>query len=153
MTTTERNVRIDPNYLDGCYIITHADGHVSCYGFDNTLDEIERIVIELVGRGALPDSYLERELVAVKALHNLRDQLKRVCAAQNDRAMAGLSPQLIGLEDHRVEVTAHGETYRFIVGRSTGWMPCHLEIKRTDSSGGGAALREYDSVKDLGRVR
>lgn len=52
------------------------------------------------------------------------------------RCRADLTPQLVGLEGKRVEVTEPGApTRRFIVGRSTGWMPCHLEIKRRDSSG------------------
>jgi hypothetical protein len=71
-----------------------------------------------------------------------------------ERSCAELSPQLIGLEGHRVEVvTMHGERRRFIVGKSTGPIPCHLEIKRRDSSGGVAADREYKSVKVLERVR
>lgn len=70
------------------------------------------------------------------------------------RSDAGLSPQLVGWEGWRVEVvTTYGETRRFIVGRSTGWIPCHLEIARRDSSGGGGAEREYASVRPLYRVR
>jgi hypothetical protein len=49
-------------------------------------------------------------------------------AARSDK---GLSPQLIGLEGWRVEVvTTYDETRRFIVGRSTGWTPCHIERAR-----------------------
>jgi hypothetical protein len=52
---------------------------------------------------------------------------------------AELSPQLTGKEGQRVEVTdSYGQTRRFIVGKSTGWMPCHLEIARRNSSGGHA---------------
>jgi hypothetical protein len=70
------------------------------------------------------------------------------------RSEAGLSPQLIGLEGWRVEVvTDYGETRRFIVGRSTGWEPCHLEIKRRDSMGGMSAERRYQSVRKLYRAR
>lgn len=159
--TIERHVTV--NAEQELYVIDGGD-HYSCYGFDNALDEIERIVIELVGRGALPDSYLDNELTAVKAqrgtlaaydtLMNLREKLKEVCDEQGERAVAGLTPQLTGLEGHRVEVeTTYGEKRRFIVGKSMGWMPCHLEIKRRDSSGGMAAEREYKSVTDLGRVR
>lgn len=161
MTTTERNVTVNAD--QELYVIDHGEG-VTCYGFANTLDEIERIVIELVGRRALPGEYLDNELAAVKAgygtiaaydtLVNLREKLQKVCDEQGERAVCGLSPQLMGLEGHRVEVVdQHGEKRRFIVGKSTGWMPCHLEIKKTNSMGGGAAAREYESVTDLGRVR
>ncbi len=77
-------------------------------------------------------------------------------AAQRDelRSDAGLSPQLIGLEGWRVEVeTTYGETRRFIVGKSTGWIPCHLEIARRDSFGGMSADKQYASVKRLYKAR
>jgi len=45
----------------------------------------------------------------------------------------------------RVEVTYKwGETERFYVGKSTGWKPIYLTIKRIDSSGGAGLL--CDSV-------
>jgi hypothetical protein len=70
------------------------------------------------------------------------------------RSDAGLSPQLVGLEGWRVEVeTTYGETRRFIVGRSTGWQPCHIELRRRDSRDGMGAEREYASVRKLYRAR
>ena len=70
------------------------------------------------------------------------------------RSDAGLTPQLVGLEGCRVEVVdKFGERRRFIVGRSTGWVPCHIEVKRCDSSGGGAADKTYKSVRVIERVR
>ena len=66
---------------------------------------------------------------------------------------ANLSPQLRGLEGWRVEVvTTYGETRRFIVGRSTGWVPCHIEILRRDSTGGIGAAKQYASVTRLYKV-
>lgn len=68
--------------------------------------------------------------------------------------LSGLSPQLLSHEGCRVEaVTEYDETRRFIVGRSTGWRPCSLEIKRRDSSGGLAAEMKYKTVRRLYRVR
>jgi hypothetical protein len=61
-----------------------------------------------------------------------------------------LTPQLIGLEGYRVEVLDdYGETRRFIVGKSTGWKPCHIELKRRNSWGGGSADKQYKTVKVL----
>lgn len=52
---------------------------------------------------------------------------------------ADLTPQLIGLEGRRVEVVDKwGDTRRFKVGKSTGWMPCHLELANSRSRGGGS---------------
>lgn len=59
-----------------------------------------------------------------------------------------LTPQLLQFEGFRVEVVdKFGETRRFKVGRSTGWRPIHLELKRRDSSGGNGADKEYKSVR------
>ena len=64
------------------------------------------------------------------------------------RSNAGLTPQLIGLEGKRVEVIdSYGETRRFWVGRSAGWIPCHTEIKRRTSTGGFPASRTYKSIR------
>lgn len=70
------------------------------------------------------------------------------------RSDVNLSPQLIGLEGWRVEVeTTYSEPRRFIVSRSTGWMPSHIELARRDSSGGCCADMEYKSIRKLYRVR
>lgn len=145
------------------YVIPNGGGY-SCYGFDNTLDEIDRITTELVGRGVMGETDaatvvklsqgMRGNLGVYQSLLNLRQRLKAVCEAQGDTAVCGLSPQLVGLEGYRVEVEdMHGETRRFIVGKSTGWLPIHLEIARRDSSGGMGASREYKSVRSIERVR
>lgn len=65
-----------------------------------------------------------------------------------------LSPQLIGFEGCRVEVLdIYNITRRFQVGKSTGWKPCHLELYNARSHGGGAADKEYKSVKFIKRAR
>ena len=70
------------------------------------------------------------------------------------RSNAGLTEQLIGLEGWRVEVvTDYDEKRRFIVGKSTGWIPCHLEISRVSASGGDPAEKHYKSVTRLSKVR
>lgn len=66
------------------------------------------------------------------------------------RDLSGLTKQLSGLEGYRVEVeTTYGEKRRFIVGRSTGWVPCHIEISRRGAYGGPAAEKEYKTVSTL----
>ena len=67
------------------------------------------------------------------------------------RDLSGLTATLIGHEGHRVEVERmNGSVDRFKVGRSTGWKPCHVELRNARSRGGLPADREYRSVK---RVR
>lgn len=75
------------------------------------------------------------------------------------RDLSDLAPLLIGLEGWRVEVTytfdsGAQERERGIVGRSTGWKPCHILLKRRDSIGGGGVLnRVLTGVRKLYRVR
>jgi hypothetical protein len=85
-----------------------------------------------------------------------QDKWDRLTPAERDRLRSddNLSPQLRGLEGCRVEVVdKYGERRRFIVGRSTGWRPCHLEVKTARSFGGMAADREYTSVHVIKKVR
>lgn len=73
---------------------------------------------------------------------------------ESQRDLSHLSPQLLGLEGWRVEaVDVRGERRRFIVGHSTGWRPCHLEIKTVRSRGGNPARSTYSSVVALEKVR
>lgn len=152
----ERNVTI--NHDHELYVIEKEHGTTSL-GFDVCLDRIERYMTELTGRGKLPERYMDYDakllgrgtMLAYDTYQNLLDVLRTVVEEQGEQAVSELSPQLTGLEDHRVQVVdKHGETRRFVVGMSTGWLPCHLEIKRRDSR---VADHEYQTVTDLGRVR
>jgi hypothetical protein len=152
-------VRSDPNYLEGCYIIEHEGGY-SCLGFDNCLDRIERYALDLYQDVKPVDLLMARmrdkrgAMEVYETMRTLERALVERTEETGERSCAELSPQLIGLEGCRVEVvTTRDERKRFIVGKSTGPIPCHLEIARRDSSGGGAAEREYKSVKVLERVR
>lgn len=81
---------------------------------------------------------------------------ERMSPAERDllRDNSDLTPQLIGLEGHRVEVTVNARPrWRFVVGKSTGWRPCHLELPRVTSRGGEPALKKYALVLSLGKVR
>lgn len=70
-----------------------------------------------------------------------------------EKVLDDLSYQLQGLEGWRIEVeTFYGEVRRFIVGRSTGWKPVHLEIKTKRSFGGSPAEKVYKSIKKLYKV-
>lgn len=150
--TIERNVTL--NHDQELYVIDNGSG-VSCLGFDVCLDRIQRISLELQVRGLkMPELVMARgDLRTYDTYRNLLSMLERDVQTTGERAVYDLSPQLVGLEGHRVEVVTHnGDTRRFIVGKSTGWAPCHLEIKRRDSLGGEPALKEYESVRDLGSV-
>ncbi len=76
--------------------------------------------------------------------------------AQRDvmRDNSHLTPQLAGLEGYRVKVIdMAGEVRKFIVGKSNGWRPCHLEIASRNSCGGDPARSKYQAVEVLEKVR
>jgi hypothetical protein len=66
-----------------------------------------------------------------------------------------LTPQLSGLEGWQVEVTDTdgAAPRRFIVGKSTGWRPIHLELSNARSRGGDGANKQYATVRKLRKVR
>lgn len=83
------------------------------------------------------------------------DKWKTLTPAQKDAARdySNLTEQLKGLEGWRVEVIdVDDQKRRFIVGRSTGWKPIHLEIKTRRSLAGDAASTHYKSVVRLYKV-
>lgn len=78
--------------------------------------------------------------------------IAEIYRATGARCDAQLVPELKGLEGKRVEVLdRYGERRRFIVGRSTGWIPVHLEIANARSHGGGPVTgAPFQSVQVIG---
>lgn len=147
MTTTEDNVGIDPQ--SRLYVVKRGDT-ISTWGWDVVTDRCERMALNLAMDDFKAPATGTRE--AWDTMQVLSDALEAHHEATGEKAVYDLTPDLLGLEGHRVEVVdEEGDApRRFIVGRSTGWAPIHLEIKTTRSMGGGGARREYHSVRDLG---
>lgn len=141
-TTVETPHAVTVNAEQGLYVIPAGGGGYSCLGFDVLVERYNRLAgamdwrgFPLEERGTL-EGYARYEALLTAARETGR------------RFSCELSPQLIGLEGRRVEVvTAYGETRRFQVGKSTGWLPIHLEVYNRRSTGGGAADRQYQSVR------
>jgi hypothetical protein len=119
-------------------------GGFSCLGFDVERRKTAAICKELnrtapVAAPGTLDAYGEYG----QALQAAKDSGKRL--------KCGLHPRLIGLEGKRVECTLYGEKVRFIVGKSTGFIPCHLQIERRGNTGGGwiSEASELGSIKIL----
>jgi hypothetical protein len=121
------------------YVIPCGDGY-SCLGFDVLLTRYNAIAEWLRKEGLQQDDLppdARGSMRAYTAYRTLVDRAGAYCQRNKLRCPAELTPQLTGLEGKRVEVVDHrGERRRFIVGKSTGWLPIHLEIARRDSSGG-----------------
>lgn len=120
------------------YVLKSGHGGYSCLGFDVAEKWARGVLAWLPNPDALPldakpgtaEHYAQYcAIMEIGAAHN---------RVTGKRCPALLIPQLIGLEGRRVEIkTREGERSRFWVGKSTGWLPIHLEIKTRASSGGG----------------
>lgn len=137
------------------YVIHMPGGGFSCLGFDVAFNralayarELKRPDLEPApeNRGTLAGIADYERAVGATLAENFRS---------GRRLESDLTPQLIGLEGRRVEVTdRYGETRRFWVGRSCGPIPCHLEIKRRGSRGGEAVTgTPFGSVRVVSEVR
>ena len=131
-----------------CHKPSKQPGYVTCYGFDNCQRLTERLAAEL---GQPAPTHKPGTLAYYRAYQRLLAVGRKRNADTGWRSTAELTPALVGLEGRRVQVTDEdGGTRRFIVGKSTGWMPCHLEIARRDSTGGPAVLGGIKSVTVIG---
>lgn len=124
----------------GVYVI-RCGGSVSTLGFGFAEAQRDKVATWLDAAGAplkrteaapgTPEAFVayQASMTAGRAYN----------AATGGRCEADLTPELCGLEGKRVEVVdCHGDTRRFWVGKSTGWMPVHLEVARRSCSGGCA---------------
>lgn len=128
------------------YVLKCGDGY-SCLGFENAEKRRAAVLAWLGHRPVKVPALGTAEHFA--AYEQAMKDGANYAAKTKERCLSELSPLLVGLEGKRVEVTTpSGEKSRFWVSRSTGWMPCHLEIKTRRSSGGGAAyVPEGSSVR------
>jgi len=123
------------------YVIPAGDGY-SCLGYDITYQKATTIADWLISNRI---NVLRPDRQNIGTLQGY-EEYSQLCRTASDysqtsgkRCLAELHPQLIPFERKRIEVTTKdGNKRRFYVGKSTGWMPCHLEIKKASSSGGFA---------------
>jgi hypothetical protein len=123
----------------GVFVIPCGNGF-SCYGFDNCERETKALGEEM----GVPFTLFKKDtLKAYRENKRLTEIARQKNATTGWRSQTGLYKPFIGHEGKRVEVTyTNGTKSRFIIGKSTGWIPCHLEIKRKDSHGGGGVCRD-----------
>lgn len=147
MTATKS---VTVNADQGLYVIPSGNGY-TCLGFE-VADTRARSLAEYTGDTSLvptaPKGTLEHYAEYEKAL-NAASEYSRNTATT---CSADLTPQLTGLVGKRVEVVdCNNEVRRFIVGKSMGWFPVHLEIKRRNSMSGSAVYgTPFKSVKVVG---
>lgn len=137
------------------YVLPSGTGY-SCLGFDVAerwmQDVLEWLPAEARPAGVISDAIALGTAAHYAAYEATMSAGAAHAAATKTRCPAQLSKPLVGLEGKRVEVTLpSGDRSRFYVGKSTGWLPIHLEIKTRRSHGGcGAYVPEGASVRVVG---
>jgi len=137
------NRKISVNLERRLYVIPLKSGRrkgFTCLGFEYAFEKASAVAQWLTERGVTVSFPEFRNVGTPKGY---QDFITVINAAKlhfnqtNECCPIDLCPQLIGLEGRRVEVVdTCGDKRRFYVGKSTGWVPCHLEIARVDSTGG-----------------
>jgi len=125
------------NHTQRLYIMPSSGGGFSCYGFD-VLERHTRGLAAFAQRPDLAPKAPQGTAAAFLEYTAAREAARVYHVETKQRAEYDLTPALIGLEGKRVEVERNGERSRFIVGKSGGWAPVHLEIARRNSLGGSA---------------
>lgn len=133
----EKERQVTVNKEQGLYVLPIFGGGYSCLGFQVAYDWAKGYAA--FANVEPPKPGLIGELAGYWDYKRCLDAASDHAQKTKTRCNIHLIPELIGLEGKRVEVTdAYGETRRFIVGKSTGWAPCHLEIANRNSTGGGS---------------
>lgn len=147
----KNKVTINSDYFspgNGLYVIHFEEG-CTTLGFDRVMQLGNLLAAELDRWDLTPLPAERGTMKAYEKYRMLSDLVFRKHQQNGYRSKVELTPQLIGLEGKQVEVVdCYGEKRRFVVGRSTGWIPCHLEIPSRRSSGGPAVMgTPFQSVK------
>lgn len=151
-------MRIAINRTLRVYVIPTKHGRrdgFTCLGFHLAFDKAAAVAKWLAERGV--DVEFPNE-ASIGRVRGYREFAAVVLAARKYfkdtgvRCPVELTEALIGLEGTRVEVVdSFGDKRRFWVGKSTGWIPCHIELARRDSSGGfpvyGAPFRSLTVIE------
>jgi hypothetical protein len=122
------------NKEHGLYVFREGNGY-SCLGFDVVINRVKKLSDEL----RIPTlKFRKGSKNALNTYYKLVNEVYKMNKKTGYRSNSDLTPEFIGHEGRRVEVVReNGTRERFIIGKSTGWIPEHLEIKRRDSRGGG----------------
>ena len=139
------------NYEQKLYVLKCGDGF-TCLGFEYAAKQAEK-VNNWLPLGVQIPATLKGELGSNEA-YEYYEQVMRTggayAAKSGKRCEADLIPQFKGLEGMRVEVTeAGGEKRKYRIGKSTGWMPCHLEMQKGQD--GGIPVMPFISFRVLKR--
>jgi len=143
--------KVTANKEQELYVIPSGSGF-SCLGFDVLLERLRALSEEL----HLPiDNPIRGSIEAYEQYQKVVEMARVKHNQTGWKSKSELYAPFIGHEGKRVEVEyAWGEKERFYIGKSTGFIPCHLMIKQNNSTGGGAVLSgSIKSFKFTGKHR
>jgi hypothetical protein len=139
--TDTANGKITINTEQRLFVIPCGEGEdagYTCLGFDVCEDRITRYAAEL---GIVPGEHAKGTLAQYAIYTSLVFLIRLRFEESGIKSSADLTPQLVGLEGKQVEVVdSYGEKRKFFVGKSMGWIPCHLEIEKRNDDGGCAVM-------------
>ena len=128
--------KITINREQKLYVIPCGQNGFSCYGFDVLDKKIKNLCI------ALQIENICKRKGTLKA-YNFYTKLVNIARKSGRKFEFDLYKPFIGNEGKRVEITYKwGEKERGIIGKSTGFIPIHILLKRVDSLGGDAILKD-----------
>jgi hypothetical protein len=147
---TSNHVQV--NRQQRLFIIPAGNGGFSCLGFDVCENRLSGLANEL---RVAPLPHRRGTRAAYAAYMLLVELARQRNQATGWRSESELTPELRGLEGKRVEVVDRwGQVRRFWVGKSTGFIPCHLEVARRNSTGGPAVVgAPFKSLRVVGGSR
>lgn len=143
--------KVTVNKEQKLYVLA-SNGGYSCLGFSVVERKVKALCIEL-SIGFVPCKI--GTIKMYKQYLALVENAKVRYNATGVKSNIELIPEFIGKEGYRVQIIdKYGETRRFIIGKSSGFIPCHLEIAKSNSRGGAAVCGyPFKSINFIERVR
>ncbi len=127
--------KITVNKEQKLYVIPCGKGY-TCLGFEVCKNRVQKLADEM-GIALLP--HRTGSIAAYNQYTLIMEKVKEMNVKTGFRSKSELIPEFIGNEGRRVEIIdKYDEKRRFYIGKSTGWIPCHLEVLRSNSTGGGS---------------
>ena len=152
------NLKLKINQKQRLYVIPEGNGY-SCLGWDvckkwtdSLHNELLKVYADYKHTTLSKQKYPKGTWKAYFRYRELIDIARGINQHTGYRFTYELEPRLVGLENKRVEITdKEGNKRRFYVGKSTGFIPVHLEISKRTSTGGPAVyLWDTDTIKVVG---
>lgn len=139
------HTEITINHEQELFVIPCGKNGFTCLGFDVCKERSITLQNELHIIQNLPP---KNSLRAYEYYNELCDTVRVMNTQSGFRSQTELYKPFIGNEGRRVEVVySDGTKERFNIGKSTGYIPCHIMVKTSRSLGGGAVLT--DSIKNF----